>query len=194
MDEEVAKAFDRSLDDLRGLGHVVTPIEMPDVEPAPELIHAIAGEISDVHAEFRARGLVYGDDVAKRLDDCAAVTAEQIEAGRDWQRMIRSRFTDAFKTIDLLVTPTSPATRKEIGDDSIGGRHYRAVLSWFTAVVNHSLLPAIALPLVGTGDREVSLQAIGSLGSETGLIGFGRSLESAGVVGFTPAPLGLGSA
>ncbi len=194
MEEEVAEAFDRSLDVLRGLGHVVTPVELPDVEPAPELIQAIAGEISDVHSEFRARGLVYGDDVAKRLDDCAAVTAEQIEAGRDWQRMIRSRFTEAFRTVDLLITPTSPATRKEIGDDSIGGRHYRTVLSWFTAVVNHSLLPAIALPLVETGDRAVSLQAIGSLGSETGLIGFGRSLESAGVVGFTPAPLGLGSA
>jgi Asp-tRNA(Asn)/Glu-tRNA(Gln) amidotransferase A subunit family amidase len=84
--------------------------------------------------------------------------------------------------------------RKEIGNDMIGDRHYRAVLSWFSAVVNHSLHPAIAMPVPGSGEPAVSLQAIGSLGSETGLIAFGRSLENAGVVGFTPAPLGLSSA
>jgi aspartyl-tRNA(Asn)/glutamyl-tRNA(Gln) amidotransferase subunit A len=193
MEERVARSFETSIDVLRGLGHTVTPVEMPDVVPAPELIHAIAGEINDVHSGFRARGLAYGEDVARRLEDCAAVTSEQIEAGIDWQRMIRSRFSEAFESHDLLITPTSPATRKEIGNDSIGDRHYRAVLSWFTAVVNHSLHPAIALPLAGSGDPAISLQAIGSLGSETGLIGFGRSLESAGVVGFTPAPLGLSS-
>jgi Asp-tRNA(Asn)/Glu-tRNA(Gln) amidotransferase A subunit family amidase len=108
--------------------------------------------------------------------------------------MIRRQFAEAFTTVDLLITPTSPAMRKQIGNDSIGERHYRAVLSWFSAIVNHSLHPAIALPVVDSGEPPVSLQAIGSSGSETGLIGFGRSLESAGLIGFSPAPLGLGSA
>jgi Asp-tRNA(Asn)/Glu-tRNA(Gln) amidotransferase A subunit family amidase len=80
--------------------------------------------------------------------------------------------------------------RKVIGEDSIGDRHYRAVLSWFTALVNHALHPAISLPLAGAGAPPVSLQAIGSLGSETVLLGFGRSLEAAGLVGFTVAPIG----
>lgn len=194
MEERVAAGFGAAIETLRGLGHSVTEIEMPDVLPAPQLIHAIAGEINDVHAGFRARELAYGDDVARRLDDCARVTSEEIEAGIDWQRMIRDRFTAAFERVDMLITPTSPAMRKEIGQDMIGGRHYRAVISWFSAVVNHSLHPAIAMPVTGSGDPAVSLQAIGSLGSETGLIAFGRSLENAGVVGFTPAPLGLSSA
>ena len=191
MSEAVGAAFGSTLEALRGLGHSIETIEMPGVLPDPKLIHAIAGEVSAVHGSFREQGLPYGDDVAKRVDDCLATTAEQRRSGHDWQLMIRARFADALSNLDLLVTPTTPVMRKVIGEDSIGDRHYRAVLSWFSAIVNHALNPAIALPLTGSGRPQVSLQVIGSLGSETDLIGFGRSLETAGLVGFTPAPIGL---
>lgn len=188
--DEVGAAFESTLGALGGLGHGIRAIDMPDVLPDPKLIHAIAGEVSAVHGSFREQGLPYGEDVARRVDDCLATTAEQCQAGSEWQLMIRARFAEAFSDLDFLITPTTPVMRKVIGEDSIGDRHYRAVLSWFSAIVNHSLHPAIALPLSGTGTPPVSLQAIGPLGSETGLIGFGRSLERAGMVGFTPAPNG----
>jgi aspartyl-tRNA(Asn)/glutamyl-tRNA(Gln) amidotransferase subunit A len=194
MDDHVDSVFEETVRSIEGLGHVVSAVEMEGVLPAPELIDSIAGEISDVHRDFREQGLPYGDDVAKRVDDCLATGPERVEAGREWQRMIRRRFADAFETVDLLITPTTPVTKKVIGEDSIGDRHYRAVLSWFTALVNHALLPAIALPLSGTGAPPVSLQAIGPLGSETDLIGFGRSLVDAGLAGFSPAPMASGNA
>jgi Asp-tRNA(Asn)/Glu-tRNA(Gln) amidotransferase A subunit family amidase len=194
MEERVAKSFDIMIDALGDMGHEVTNVELPHVMPSRELIYAIAEEVNEVHRDFRAKGLTYGDDVARRLDECASVTPEQMEAGRRWQGMIRDRFAEALGAVDLLITPTSPAMRKEIGNDSIGDRHYRAVISYFTAVVNHSFHPAIALPLNGSGSPAVGFQAIGSPGSETGLIGFGRSLEQEGLVGFTPAPLDLSSA
>ncbi|HEY7470166.1 MAG TPA: amidase [Acidimicrobiia bacterium] len=192
VDEVVASGFGAAIDALRGLGHNVVPVEMPGVVPAPQLSHAISREIYEVHRGFRESGLPYGADVATRLDDCAATTEEQAAAGSEWQLMIRSRFGEAMQTVDMLVTPTTPTMRKVIGEDLIGGRHYRVVLSWFTALVNHALLPAIALPVAGTGLPAVSLQVIGPLGSETALIGLGRSLERAGLVGFTPAPMRLG--
>jgi aspartyl-tRNA(Asn)/glutamyl-tRNA(Gln) amidotransferase subunit A len=187
---EVGAVFEATVEALRGMGHSIRAIEMPDALPDPRLIHAIAAEVSEVHRSFREQGLPYGDDVARRVDDCLATTGEQLQAGMEWQLMIRARFAEALLDLDYLITPTTPVMRKVIGEDSIGDRHHRAVLSWFTALVNHSLHPAIALPLSGTGAPPVSLQAIGSLGSETGLIGFGRSLERAGLVGFTPAPNG----
>lgn len=107
--------------------------------------------------------------------------------------MIRRTFAGAFQSVDFIVTPTTPVMRKVIGEDMIGERHYRAVLSWFSALVNHALHPAIAMPLAGTGAPPVSLQAIGPLGSETSLIGFGRSLVEAGLAGFIPAPMASGS-
>ncbi len=183
----VAEAFESAVAELRAMGHEVTPVEMPGVLPAPELIDAIAGEITAVHAGYRAQGLPYGNDVARRIDDCAATDSDRIEAGRQWQLMIRDRYAEAFRSLDLLITPSIPVMRKEIGVDTIGDRHYRAVLSWFSALVNHTLHPALALPLAGTGAPPVSLQVIGPLGSETALIGFGRSLERAGMSRFTPA-------
>jgi aspartyl-tRNA(Asn)/glutamyl-tRNA(Gln) amidotransferase subunit A len=193
MDSDVAGAFEETVRMLEGLGHRVTDIEMPGVLPAPELIDAIAGEVADVHRQFREDGLPYGEDVAKRVDDCLDTDPERIDAGRAWQAMIRRRFTNAFEGVDLIITPTTPVMRKIIGEDMIGDRHYRAVLSWFTALVNHALLPAIALPLAGTGAPPVSLQAIGQLGSETSLIDFGRTLEEDGLVGFIPAPMATGT-
>jgi len=194
MDTAVAGAFEKTLRALEGMGHQVTDIEMPGVLPAPELIDAIAGEVADVHRQFREEGLPYGSDVAKRVDDCLGTGGDRIEAGRAWQMMIRRRFADAFGGVDLILTPTTPVMRKIIGEEMIGDRHYRAVLSWFTALVNHALHPAIALPLAGTGAPPVSLQAIGPLGSETSLIDFGRTLEESGLVGFIPAPMATGNA
>jgi aspartyl-tRNA(Asn)/glutamyl-tRNA(Gln) amidotransferase subunit A len=192
MDTRVGAVFEETVRSLEGMGHAISVVEMAGVLPALELIDSIAGEISAVHRDFRAQGLPYGDDVAKRVDDCLATSLDRVEAGREWQKMIRGRFTEAFESVDMVLTPTVPVARKVIGEDSIGDRHYRAVLSWFTALVNHALHPAIALPLAGTGTPPVSLQAVGPLASETTLIEFGRSLVEAGLAGFNSAPLASG--
>lgn len=180
----VDDAFGDTVDALRLLGHAVHPIELPDVVPGREIGFATAPEVRAVHRGFREQGLPYGDEVATRLDECDLVSDEEAALGRTWQQTIRSRFADAFETVDLMLTPTVPAMRKEIGVDVIDGLHYRLVLSWFTSVVNHALVPAIALPLAGTGTPPVSLQVIGPMGSEPALIGFARDLESRRVAGF----------
>ena len=187
LSEEVETAFTETLQRLVDLGHVVTPVEMPGFAPSRELIWAIAEEVRGVHRDFRARGELYGDDVARRLDEAESTTDTQVRAGRDWQTEIRDILAGALRQYDLLVTPTVPVRSKVIGQEMIGDRHYRAVLSYFSAVVNHTLHPAIAMPLAGTGKPPLSLQAIGPVGSEPLLIGFARSLEDAGVSSFTVA-------
>ncbi len=192
MNDQVDSAFTGAVQALIDLGHDVSPLHLPDVLPGREVIFAIADEINDVHREFRARGLPYGDEVAIRLDDCATVTPDQSAEGRAWQQMIRARFADAFETVDLLLTPTVPAMRKVIGVDTIGDLHYRVVLSWFTSIVNHALLPALAMPLLGSAGPPVSLQAIGPIGSEVMLLALGRELESGGFVGQVSPTVQLG--
>jgi aspartyl-tRNA(Asn)/glutamyl-tRNA(Gln) amidotransferase subunit A len=182
-DDSVASHFENAIDALRGLGHQVQSIELPDVHPPGLIWDAIAGEVTAVHADFRAQGQPYGEDVAERLDQAEKVTAERSAAASEWQRMIRARFKDAFDTVDLLITPTVPVARKQIGNDLLGEHHYRAVLSWFTAIGNQSLHPALAMPLHGT----VSLQAIGQLGSEPRLLAFARTVEDSALVGISPA-------
>ena len=188
LDDGVRAAFEGAVAAIRDMGHEVHPIQMPDVVPSTQLINAIGPEVAAAHREFRGRGEHYGASVLSRIEVAEGVTPEAAAAARQWQTMIRSRFTDAFATVDLLITPTTPVRRKVIGQDNIGEKSHRTVLSYFTALVNHGLHPALALPIANSGAPPASLQVIGPLESEAGLIGFGRSLDMTGITGFKPAP------
>lgn len=189
MAAEVDADFRKALEALQSLGHEVNPIHLPEVLPDRRINFALAREVTAVHNEYRSQGMPYGDDVAARIEEAAAVTDEQSQEGSEWQQMVRSRFADALATVDLLITPTVPQMRKTIGEDLIGGVHYRKVLSWFTSIVNHALLPAIAFPLAGTGAPPVSVQVIGPAGSDRVLVALVSALESAGLAGFSTAPV-----
>lgn len=185
--DDIRGAFEGAVVALRGLGHEVHPIEMPDTYPSHHLIAALE-EVASVHREFRLQGEYYGKAVEERIISVENVSPEEVAAARDWQKMLRERFADALATVDFLITPTAAAGRKVIGEDMIGEKSHRSVLSYFSSIVNHALHPAIALPITGSGAPPASLQVIGNMWAELDLIGFGRWLEDTGIVGFTPAP------
>jgi Asp-tRNA(Asn)/Glu-tRNA(Gln) amidotransferase A subunit family amidase len=92
-----------------------------------------------------------------------------------------------FRDIDVIVTPTVPATRKQIGKSTIDGVHYITVLSWFSSLVNHLGAPALTAPLRAPGTPPPSLQLIGPWWSERRLLALGETLE--GIELFeTPSP------
>lgn len=184
IEDDIAVAFDDALSALRGLGHDVHPIDMADVIPTRQLIDAIGQEVSAAHREFRARGQSYDPVVEARIEVAESVTLEATRQARVWQRTIRDRFADAFATVDFLVTPAVPVRRKMIGEDMIGTGSHRTVLSYFSALVNHALHPAIALPLAGTGSPPASLQVVGPMRAEAGLISLGHRLETVGLTKF----------
>lgn len=185
--EDIRSAFEGAVAALRGLGHEVHPIEMPDTHPSHHIMGALE-EVATVHRRFRAAGKPYGEAVEARIVAVERLTPEEVAAARAWQRMLRDRFADAFDTVDFLITPTSAARRKVIGQEMIGEKDHRTVLSYFTAIVNHALHPALAAPIANSGAPPASLQVIGDLDSEPALIGIGRWLEETGIAGFTPAP------
>ncbi len=184
MSDEVAEAFNRAVSNLRDMGHEVVEFDLPGIVPDHHIQWAIAREVVEVHAEFRQQGQPYGPDVAARLDAADQVTETQANEGRAWQERVRDTFSSAFESIDLMITPTVPVRRKVIGIDTIGEHQYRAVVSYFSAIVNHTLHPAIAMPLADTGEPPLSLQAIGPMDGEDLLLGFAHLLEDSGVVRF----------
>ena len=186
LGDDVRNAFEGAIAALRDLGHAVHPIDMPDTKPSTHIFGAIA-DVARIHREFRQQGRKYGAAVEARIEAVEEVTAEQESEAREWQEMLRARFRDALKTVDFIVTPTTPVSHKVIGQDMIGDKSHTTVLSYFTAIVNHALHPALALPIHGSGAPPVSLQLIGALDSEAELMGMGRWLEDAGIVGFTVA-------
>lgn len=179
----VDTSFESTVSALKGLGHEVRPIDMPGTHPSTHIMGALK-EVTEVHKVFRDEGREYSAAVEDRIIAVEATTPEQVARSREWQQMLRRRFTDAFTTVDFLITPSSPVKRKLIGVDTIGDKEHRAVLSYFSAIVNHALHPAISVPIAGSGEPPMSLQVIGPLDSETHLIGFGYSLEAAGLAVF----------
>ena len=187
MADHIRGAFEGAVAALRGLGHEVHPIQMPDTKPSHHILGAIA-MVADVHADYREEGRRYGSSVDSRIELAEKTTPEERAAGREWQAMIRERFADAMATVDFLITPTCPVSRKVIGQEMIGDKSHRTVLSYFTAIVNHALHPALALPIANSGAPPASLQIIGDLDSELDLLSLGLWLEDARIVGFAPAP------
>ncbi len=186
MEEDVARSFAGTVEQLIELGHQVHPIQMPDVKPS-RLITAAFEEVATVHKEFRTQGKRYSKVVEDRIIAVENATQEEVRAAREWQAMIRSRFEDAFSTVDFLITPTTPAVKKVIGDEMIGEKHHRSVLSYFSAIVNHALRPALAIPTTRPGGTHTSLQVIGDLNSEPELIALGTNLEGAEIGSFEPS-------
>jgi Asp-tRNA(Asn)/Glu-tRNA(Gln) amidotransferase A subunit family amidase len=185
--DDIRSAFEGVVAALRGLGHEIHPIEMPDTHPSHHITGALE-EVAAVHRRFRAEGKPYGTAVESRIATVENLKPEEVAAARDWQRMLRARFADAFDTVDFLITPACATGRKIIGQEMIGEKDHRSVLSYFSAIVNHALHPALAAPIANSGAPPASLQVIGDLDSEPALIGLGRWLEDTGITGFTPAP------
>ena len=115
---------------------------------------------------------------------------QQFANARPLDEMVEA-FAAAFGRVDLLVTPSVAARRKVIGDDRIGDQHYRPVLSWFSALVNHAGLPAIAMPLTIVADSTLpppSLQIIAPWWREEVLLALASRLENEGLAGMRPPP------
>ncbi len=191
---DVRQALAEAAARLEAMGAEVVPVD--DARMAPwGMIQELAGaEAAHVHRRFRAEGKPYGPDVDARLDTAEQVTPAAYFEAQRWRAGLVERFAGAFRNVSLLMTPAVAVRRKRIGDDRIAGQHYRPVLSWFSALVNHAGVPAIAMPLAAEPDPRPdvpppSLQLIAPWWQEDLLLGVAAHLEANGLVAFRPPPI-----
>ncbi len=188
----VRSAFEATISELRRLGATVMELDLAALLPWGQIQELAGAEAAHVHRAFRAAGQPYGPEVDARLSLAEAITGGEYLEAHAWRARLIENVAEAFGEADVLATPAVAQRRKVIGVDKIGDQHYRPVLSWFSALVNHSGNPAIALPLrrfepaVGPPP---SLQLIAPWWQEDLLIGIGAHLEEQGLVGFTPPPI-----
>lgn len=186
VDDHVATAFVRAMAALTELGATVEEFEDPQLAP-PGMIHAlVAGEAASVHREWLGEERAYGDEVRHRLEDAMAVTLDEYVAATAWRAGLQARAASAFGTFDLLATPATGATRKVIGEPTIPVQDrdvsYRAVLSYFSALVNSMACPAIVGPLDAPSVPPPALQLIGPRWSEHRLLEVAATLERHGIM------------
>jgi Asp-tRNA(Asn)/Glu-tRNA(Gln) amidotransferase A subunit family amidase len=127
----------------------------------------------------------YGPDLQIRLREALEVTAEDYATALEWRSRLRSGLVKCLESFDAIVTPTTAAVTKVIGEEQIqlttGPAHYRGPLSHFSAPVNNAGLPALSLPVADTGTPPLSLQLVGRPWSEEQLLGIGKAFENSGI-------------
>lgn len=181
MDGVVADAFQAFLDGAARAGASVTERDLDEIRPSRHIAGVLGPEVAEVHRAWRRAGEPYGADVGARIDAALDLTPDQVAEAARWREAVTAATRAATEDGSLLVTPTVPHLDKVIGVEEIAGHRHRAVLSWFTAVVNQTGAPALSVPLAGTG-RTPSLQLIGGLGTEPALVAAARLLAEAGLV------------
>ncbi len=188
IEPRVAAAFDNALATLSDAGARVTDLNVPWLAPSPHISDAVSAQAAQVHRRWFGHER-YGPEVEERLAAAFAVTLDQYLDAQRWTAHFRNQAAALFHDVDVIVTPTAPATRKRIGESTIGGVHYVTVLSWFSSLVNHLGTPALTAPLRAPGAPPPSLQLIGPWWSERRLLALGETLEGIGLFE-TPHPPG----
>jgi len=192
LDGPTRIGFEWALERLAEMGAIVETVSAPMLVPSRMITVSFQPEVASVHRRWYAEDPGrYGDSVRRRMAPVFDTDPDEYQAALAWRSALRGTFSRLLSEYDLLATPTVAARRKLIGvgdmETEAGPVEYRGALSRFSALVNHSTLPAIALPLTSPGAPPPSLQLIGPRWGEALLLGVGMALEEAGVVA-SPMP------
>jgi aspartyl-tRNA(Asn)/glutamyl-tRNA(Gln) amidotransferase subunit A len=184
--DEVAAAFAEALRVLADAGAKIVHLDIPDLVPAAELENSVYPEVAVIHQErWHAHPETYGPDVSHRLAAVFDIDPMTYITAQEWRARIRHTAEDALTQCDFLMTPAVAAAAKPIGEEMIevAGKlvSYRPALSRYSALVNHTGLPAIALPLNMDGTPPPSIQLIAPRWDEDRLLDIGGALEVIGL-------------
>jgi aspartyl-tRNA(Asn)/glutamyl-tRNA(Gln) amidotransferase subunit A len=135
-------------------------------------------EIAEVHAVlFEEQPEAYGEDVARKVRECLAVTDAEFREGERVRASLREEAAERLEGFDLLLTPTQgfvAPTYEDAADDSL-----RLGITRFTNPFNALGWPALALPC---GPAEyglpASIQLVGRSGADALVLAAGLALEA----------------
>jgi len=146
-----------------------------------------AADIEELNSRSRAEG--FGAEVKRRIIlgtyvlssgyyDAFYLRAQKVRT------LIRQDFLNAYRDVDVLLTPTSPVPAFMLGEKSDPLAMYLCDI--YTIGVNLAGLPAISIPCGLVGGLPVGFQLIGPAFSENRILEAAHALESA--IGFETAP------
>ena len=122
-------------------------------------------DLNDLYIKSRSEG--FGDEVKRRiLIGTYALSAGYYDAyykkAQQVRRLIKNDFEVAFRSIDLIMTPTSPGTAFAFGSKGVQNPVELYLEDLFTISSNLAGLPAISIPHGKVNGLPVGLQLIGN--------------------------------
>ncbi len=187
MDPEVEKAVRAAIKTLEGLGATVKDVTLPHTGYAVATYYILATseassnlarydgvkygfraenakDLLDLYLKSRSQG--FGPEVKRRIMlGTYALSAGYYDAyykkGQQARTLIKRDFDEAFKSVDIIATPTAPTAAFKIGEKSADPlQMYLSDI--FTISVNLAGIPGISLPCgFTTGNLPIGLQLLG---------------------------------
>lgn len=166
---EVRKNFEESIENFKNIGYEIKDIKLPNIDKSLAVYYIIMpAEVSsnmsrydgikyglsldgkdllDVYKKTRGEG--FGKEVRRRIILGTYVLSSGYYDAYYGKAMaargvIRSEFSDAFKEVHAILTPTAPAPAWKIGEKTSPLENYLADI--FTVTANIVGCPAISLP------------------------------------------------
>ncbi len=205
MDPEVEKAVREAVKTLKGLGATVSEVSLPHSEYAIATYYILATseassnlarydgvkygfrtstpkDLLDMYMKSRDHG--FGAEVKRRIMlGTYALSAGYYEAyykkGQQARTLIKRDFEEAFKTVDVLVTPTAPTAAFKIGEKTTDPlQMYLSDI--FTISVNLAGIPGMSIPCGFTSEKlPIGLQLLGKHFDEASILHAAYAYEQA---------------
>ena len=205
LDKNIAKAVEEAIDGLKSLGFEFKEISLPRTKYAVSVYYIIMpaevsanlarfdgiryGQMSNVNGQklnlkdiyLKTRGDGFGDEVKRRIIlGTFVLSAGYYDAyytkAQKVRQLIKNDFNEAFKEVDVILTPVYPTSAFKIGekiDDPL--KMYLGDI--FTIPANLAGLPAISIPVKQTTNLPVGFQLIGKPFREADILGIGEYYE-----------------
>lgn len=202
LSESVRQAVNTKVEALKAAGATIVPISLPHTEYAIAIYYIITSaeassnlarydgvryglrqestDLMDMYTQTRANG--FGAEVKRRVMLGTYVLSSgyydaYYDKAQRVRRLLQSDFTQAFQSVDAIITPTTPTTafkRGEKIDDPLA----MYLNDIYTVSVNLAGLPAVSLP-VGTDDKglPIGLQIIAPAFKEETIFKIGTLIE-----------------
>jgi aspartyl-tRNA(Asn)/glutamyl-tRNA(Gln) amidotransferase subunit A len=186
VDQEIATAFARAVSTLQDLGATVQTVAFPHYARIERTATAILGaEFAEFHRPFYEKNPDgYGADVRARLERALEVKLDDfVRAGRE-RELLRRDVTEAFREVDALVSPSTPAVAAPIATlmARLNGKDVSCLWLHRPFLTPHNLTgyPAIAMPMGFAADGlPLSIQIVGKPWGEAELLAIAHAYEMA---------------
>jgi aspartyl-tRNA(Asn)/glutamyl-tRNA(Gln) amidotransferase subunit A len=205
MDREVEKAVREAVKAMEGLGATVKDVTLPHTGYAVATYYILATseassnlarydgvkyglraegpkDLLDLYMRSRSQG--FGPEVKRRIMlGTYALSAGYYDAyykkGQQVRTLIKQDFDEAFKNVDVIVTPTAPTAAFKIGEKSADPlQMYLSDI--FTISVNLAGIPGISVPCGYTSaNLPIGLQVLGKHFDEASVLRASFAYEQA---------------
>ncbi len=198
INKDVLKNFEESIENFKKLGYEIKDVELPNIAYSLPVYYVIMpAEVSSnlsrfdgvrfgLHKDgkdgiddyFETRGAGFGKEVRRRvLLGTYILSSGYYDAyynrANALRRVITSDFETAFKTVDIILTPTTPAPAFKIGE-KISDPVAMYLEDIFTVTANLTGMPAISIPSGVSGKLPLGIQMTALHGNEALLFKAGK--------------------